>query len=125
MLALAGREDDVRTELARGPLPPQIDDWHVTSEAGVRAVVAALLDDRVLARDAVEPPAPGLRDEWRSRASRSSPARSTATSRLALAVLGEREEATALAERAEALASRWRMTAYLRWFAEERNRLGF
>ena len=44
---------------------------------------------------------------------------------LALAVVGEREEATALAERAEALASRWRMTAYLRWFAVERNRLGF
>ena len=38
-------------------------------------------------------------------------------------MLGEREEATALAERAEALATRWGMMAYLRWFAE-RNRLG-
>ena len=37
---------------------------------------------------------------------------------LALAVVGEREEATALAERAEALATRWGMMAYLRWFAE-------
>ena len=37
---------------------------------------------------------------------------------LALAVSGEREEATVLADRAEALASRWGMTAYLRWLAE-------
>ena len=33
---------------------------------------------------------------------------------IALAVLGEREEAAAVAERAEALARRWGMSAYLR-----------
>ena len=59
VLALAGREDDVRTELARGPLPPLTDHWHVTSEAAVRAVVAALLDDRAARPGRRRAPAPG------------------------------------------------------------------
>ena len=44
---------------------------------------------------------------------------------IALAVLDERTEASAFAERAEALAMRWGMTAYRRWFAGERARLAF
>ena len=38
-------------------------------------------------------------------------------------VLGEREEATELADRAQALATRWEMAVYLQWFTAERNRL--
>ncbi|GAA4396756.1 hypothetical protein GCM10023168_01010 [Fodinibacter luteus] len=124
VLALAGREADVRTELGRGPLPPMVDHWHVTSEAAVRAVVAALLDDPPLARDAVEHLRPaGGRMAVSGISVVSGPVDGYLA--LALAVLGEREEATVLAERAQALAGRWGMTAYLRWFTEERTRLGF
>ena len=42
-----------------------------------------------------------------------------------LAVLGERQEAARLAERAESLGERWGMTAYLRWLAERRDTLRF
>ena len=44
---------------------------------------------------------------------------------IALAVLDERSEASAFAARAEALATRWGMTAYLRWFAGQRARMAF
>jgi hypothetical protein len=44
---------------------------------------------------------------------------------IAHAVVGERDAATALADRAVALATRWGMPAYQRWFAGERSRLGF
>ena len=40
-------------------------------------------------------------------------------------MLGEREEASRLAERAGILAEQWGMTAYLRWLREQRDRLGF
>ena len=124
VLALVGREDDVRAELAQRPLQPLGDNWYVTADAGVRAIVAALLRDEALARHVVEllRPASG-RLAVSGISVVSGPVDGYLA--LALAVLGEREEATALAERAEALASRWRMTAYLRWFTGERNRLGF
>jgi hypothetical protein len=124
VLALEGREDDLRTELARGPLPPLVDHWHVTSEAAVRALVAALLDDQALARRSLE--------YLRAARGRMAVSGISVVSgpvdgylALAMAVLGERAEATALADRAEALATRWRMTAYLHWLAGWRERLGF
>lgn len=124
MLALTGRVDDVRAELARGPLPPLADNWEVTSDAAVRALVAALLGDKHLARDTVahlRPATGGLAVSGISVVS--GPVDGYLA--LALAVLGERREATALADRADALATQWGMTAYLRWLATERARLGF
>ena len=118
VLALAGlRATSCAPSSPAAPLPPLTDNWYVTSEASVRAVVAGFVGDEALARRQRRAPAPGSPGGWRSPASPSSPGRSTATWRSPLAVLGEREEATAFAERAEALASRWGMTAYLRWFA--------
>ena len=42
VLALAGMEDELRAELARAPLPPLRDNWYLSSEASVRAVVAGV-----------------------------------------------------------------------------------
>ena len=124
VLALVGREDDVRAELAARPLLPLVDNWYVTADAGVRAIVAALLDDVPLAREVVDllRPATG-RMAVSGLSVVSGPVDGYLA--LALAVVGEREEATVLADRAEALAGRWGMTAYLRWFAERRGTLRF
>ena len=81
VLALVGREDDVRAELATRPLQPMIDNWYVTADAGVRAIVAALLGDEALARQCRRAAPAGLGTNGGLRASPSSPARSTATSR--------------------------------------------
>ncbi|HSO66078.1 MAG TPA: hypothetical protein VLQ78_13345, partial [Ornithinibacter sp.] len=124
VLALVGREDDVRAELAVRPLAPLTDSWSLTADAGVRAVVAALLGDVALARSVVELLRPATGRMGVSGISVvSGPVDGYLA--LALAVVGEREEAGALAERAEALATRWGMTAYLRWLAERRAHLGF
>jgi hypothetical protein len=124
VLALVGREDDVRAELATRPLQPMIDNWYLTADAGVRGIVAALLGDVALARSVV-----GL---LRPATGRMAVSGISVVSgpvdgylALALAVVGERAEATALADRAEALATRWGMVAYLRWFAERRSHLSF
>ena len=101
-----------------------IDHWHVTSEATDPAVVAALLDDRPLAGDAVEHLRPACgRMVVSGICVVAGPVDGYLA--LALAVLGEREEATDLAKRADALASRWRMTAYLGWLAKHRRDLRF
>ena len=54
VLALAGMEDELRAELARAPLPPLHDDWFVTTEASVRALVAGYVGDEAMARRSVE-----------------------------------------------------------------------
>jgi hypothetical protein len=124
VLALVGREGDLRAELAARPLQPMVDNWYLTADAGVRAIVAALLDDVPLARSVV--------DLLRPASGRMAVSGISVVSgpvdgylALALAVAGEREEATVLAERAEALATRWGMAAYLRWLRERRAHLGF
>ena len=80
VLALVGRGDDVRAELAVRPLQPMVDNWYLTADVGVRAIVAALLGDVALARSVVDCCAPP-RAGWRSPGSPSCRARSTATSR--------------------------------------------
>jgi hypothetical protein len=124
VLALVGRVDDVQAELDQRPLQPLGDNWYLTADAGVRAIVAALLGDEALARQVVEllRPASG-RMAVSGISVVSGPVDGYLA--LALAVLGERVEATALADRAEALATRWAMTAYLRWLAERRAHLRF
>ena len=124
VLALAGLEDELRAELDRAPLRPLADNWYLTSEASVRAVVAGFVGDEVLARRSVE--------HLRPLSGRMAVSGISIVSgpvdgylAIALAVLGERSEASAFAARAEALATRWGMTAYLRWLAVERHRLGF
>jgi hypothetical protein len=124
VLVLAGREDDLRAEVARAPLSPLRDLWWMTAEAAVRALVAAELDDRSLARHAVDALRPA---SGRLAVTGISLVQGPVDGYLAvgLAVLGEREEASRLAERAGTLAEGWGMTAYLRWLREQRDRLGF
>ena len=100
------------------------DNWYLTSEASVRAVIAGFVGDEPLARRSVEHlrPCPG-RMAVSGISIVSGPVDGYLA--IALAVLDERTEASAFAERAEALATRWGMTAYLRWFAGERARLAF
>jgi hypothetical protein len=124
VLALTGRDEELRAELDRAPLHPMSDTWYLTMEASVRAVVAGLLGDRALARQSVEP----LRAaSGRLTVIGISVVAGPVDGYLAvgLAVLGEAAEATELAERAATLADRWGMTAYLRWLREQRERLGF
>lgn len=124
VLALAGMEDELRADLARAPMPPLHDDWFVTTEASVRALVAGYVGDQAMARQSVELLRPlsgrmavsgisvvvGPVDGYVA---------------IALATLGEREEAATFAARAESLAARWGMTAYLRSLAGWRQRFGF
>ncbi len=124
VLALTGRHEELRAELDRAPLYALRDTWYLTMEAAVRTVVAVFLEDPELARPSIEP-------------LRAASGRVTVIGismvagpvdgylALGLAVLGEREEAARLAERAGILADRWGMTAYLRWLREQRERLGF
>ena len=124
VLALAGMDDELRADLAGAPLPALHDDWFATSEASVRALVAGYVGDEVLARRSVEflRPLTG-----RMSVTGISLVQGPVDGYLAigLAVLGQREEATEAAARAVALAEHWGMTAYLRWLAAERARLGF
>ncbi|MFL6080191.1 MAG: BTAD domain-containing putative transcriptional regulator [Ornithinibacter sp.] len=124
VLALAGMEDELRAELARAPLTPMRDDWLVSSEASVRSLVAGYVGDRVMAQRSVELLRPlsgrmavsgislvvGPVDGYLA---------------IALATLGEREEAAVFAERAEAQARTWAMSAYLRMLAQWRERFTF
>jgi hypothetical protein len=124
VLALAGMEDELRAELARAPLTPMRDDWLVSSEASVRALVAGYVGDEAMARRSVEILHPlsgrmalsgislvvGPVDGYLA---------------IALATVGERDQAAAVAERAEALARTWGMSAYLRMLAGWRERFGF
>lgn len=124
VLALAGMEDELRAELARAPMPPLHDDWFVTTEASVRALVAGYVGDEAMARHCVELLRPlsgrmavsgisvviGPVDGYVA---------------IALATLGEPEDAAGFAERAETLATRWGMTAYRRSLAGWRERFGF
>jgi DNA-binding SARP family transcriptional activator len=124
VLAQAGRHDDLRAELARGPLEPMRDSWWVTAEAAVRAVIAGVVHDEALARDSVAALRPA---SGRMAVTGIALVQGPVDGYLAvgLAVLGEREEAARLAERAVILAEEWGMTAYLRWMREQRERLGF
>ncbi|HEX6917667.1 MAG TPA: hypothetical protein VF140_06275 [Phycicoccus sp.] len=124
VLALAGRDDDLRAEVARAPLSPLRDRWWMTAEAGVRAMVAGVLGADDLARESVDALRPA---SGRMAVTGISLVQGPVDGYLALglAVLGERAEAAALAERAAGLAERWGMTAYLRWLREQRDRLGF
>ncbi len=124
VLALAGLGAELRTELGKAPLRPLSDNWYLTSEASVRAVIAGFIGDETLARRSIE--------HLRPLSGRMAVSGISIVSgpidgylAIALAVLDERTEASAFAERAEALATRWGMTAYLRWFAGERARLVF
>ena len=124
VLALVGREDDVRAELAVRPLQPMVDNWYLTADVGVRAILAALLGDVPLARS--------VADLLRPATGRMAVSGISVVSgpvdgylALALAVAGQRGEATVLADRAEALATTWGMAAYLRWLAERRAHVGF
>jgi ATP/maltotriose-dependent transcriptional regulator MalT len=124
VLALAGMEDELRAELARAPLTAMRDDWLVSSEASVRALVAAYVGDETMARRSRELLGPlsgrmavsgislviGPVDGYLA---------------IALATLGETEQAAGMAERAEALARRWGMSAYLRALAGWRERFRF
>jgi hypothetical protein len=124
VLALTGRDADLRAELERAPLYALRDTWYLTMEAAVRCVVAGLLDDAELARQSIGP----LRDaSGRMTVIGISVVAGPVDGYLAvgLAVLGEREEASRLAERAGILAEQWGMPAYLRWLREQRDRLGF
>ena len=124
VLALAGMEDELRADLARAPLPPLHDDWLVTSEASVRALIAGYLHDEVLARHSIDLLRPLT---GRMAVSGISLVMGPVDGYLAVAqcVLGERQEATRFADRAESLAQRWGMSAYLRWLAERRATLRF
>ena len=124
VLALAGMEDELRAELARAPLTPMRDDWLVSSEASVRALVAAHVGDEAMARRSLDVLRPlsgrmavsgislviGPVDGYLA---------------IALATLGETEQAAGFAEQAGALARRWGMSAYLRALDEWRERFGF
>jgi hypothetical protein len=124
VLALAGMADELRRELARAPLRPLRDTWYLSAEASVRAVVAGYLGDTELARLSGEQLRPlSGRMAVMGIAVVTGPVDGYLA--IALAVLGEREEATGLAQRAEQLAARWGMTAYQRWFADTRARLAF
>ncbi len=124
VLALAGRDADVRAELARAPLPPLRDRWWVTAEAGVRAVVAAAVGDPELARDSV---ALLRRASGRMAVTGISLVQGPVDGYLAigLAVLGETAEASVFADRGAALAQRWGMSAYLEMLARHREQYGF
>ncbi len=124
VLALVGLEDEVRAELARAPIVPLHDNWYLTSEASLYAVVAGFLGDEELARRSVEALRPLA---GRMAVSGLALAFGPVDGYLAVAlcVLGERQEAARAADRAESLARRWGMTAYLRWLAEQRAHLGF
>ena len=124
MLALAGMQDELRAELDRAPLRPLHDNWYLTTEAAVRSLVAGFTGDEDLARRSV--------DVLRPLSGRMAVSGISVVIgpvdgyvAIALATLGERAEAATFAARAEALATHWGMTAYLRWFAAERTRLGF
>ena len=124
VLALAGLEHELRTELDRAPQRPLTDNWYLTSEASVRAVIAGFLGDEALARRSVE--------HLRPLSGRLAVSGISIVSgpidgylAIALAVLDQRTEAGVFAVRAEALATRWGMTAYLRWFAGQRARMAF
>ncbi len=124
VLAVAGRDDDLREQLARTPFTPLRDRWWHTAEAAAHVLVAARVGDRALARGAVE----ALRPSTGTMAVTGiSLVNGPVDGYLAigLAVLGEHDEARVLAGRAEALARRWGMTAYLRLLEEHRRALGF
>ncbi len=120
----AGQLTEARAEIARRPVPPVPDLWHATMEAAERADIAACLGDPALARQAV--------DVLRQASSRMVVAGVSVGFgpvdgylALALALLGDVDQARAAAARAEALATTWRLPAYLGWLAERRSSLGF
>ncbi len=124
VLALAGRVDDLRAELDRAPLTPLIDSWDYTGDGAVWALVAATLGDPHVARRSLDVLRPV---SGRMAVSGIALVLGPVDGFLAaaLAVLGERAEASQLADRAVALATRWTMPAYLRWLGDLRDRLGF
>lgn len=124
VLAVAGHDDDLREQLAQTPPTPLRDRWWHTAEAAAHVLVAARVGDRVLARGGVE----ALRPSSGTMAVTGiSLVNGPVDGYLAvgLAVLGEHDEARVLAGRAEVLARRWGMTAYLRVLEEHRRALGF
>jgi hypothetical protein len=100
------------------------DDWFVSTEASVRALVAAFVGDETMARESVELLRPLT---GRMAVSGISVVLGPVDGYLAVALsaLDERDRATAFAERAEAQATRWGMSAYLRVLAGWRERFGF
>ena len=120
----AGQLAEARASLARNPFPPVPDLWHSTMEAAERADIAARLGEPALARQAL--------DVLRNTSGRMVVAGISVGFgpvdgylALALAVLGEVDEAQHAVSRAEALASTWQLGTYLRWLAERRDSLGF
>lgn len=124
LLAVDGRVDELRAELDRAPLVPIVDNWYLLAEAAGRIEAAALVGDTEVARAAVTALAPA---RGRFVVSGISTVHGPVDGHLALghAVLGDREEASALADRAEALATQWGQAAYLEWLAERRRRHAF
>ncbi|WP_030528883.1 BTAD domain-containing putative transcriptional regulator [Phycicoccus jejuensis] len=124
LLALVDREDALRSELERVPMPPFRNRWWHTAEAAAHVLVAARLRDPRLAREAVDALRPS---EGTMALTGISLVNGPVDGYLALglAVLGETEEAARLADRAELMADRWGMSAYTRMLTGERARLGF
>jgi hypothetical protein len=124
VLALAGMEDELRADLARAPMSPLHDDWFVTTEASVRALVAGYVGDEAMARTCVDLLRP-LSGQMAVSGISLVIGPVDGYTAIALAALGEQGEAAELAERAERLATRWGMTAYCRALAGWRERFGF
>ena len=124
LLAVDGQVEALRRELDRAPLVPMVDNWHVLSEASGRLEAAALVGDLELARTTVAALEPA---SGRFVVSGIATVYGPVDGYLALgrAVLGEPEEATALADRAEALATTWGLRRYLEWLAGHRRHHGF
>ncbi|MGG5258383.1 BTAD domain-containing putative transcriptional regulator [Phycicoccus avicenniae] len=123
-LARAGRIEEVREAITRSPLPPVPDLWHATMEAAERADISALTGDPAPARQALA--------TLRSTSGRMVVAGVSigfgpvdGYLAVALAVLGEPDEAARAAARAEALGREWELTTYLGWLAERRAAVGF
>ena len=101
-----------------------VDNWYLTADAGVRAIVAALLGDVALARSVVDllRPATG-RMAVSGISVVSGPVDGYLA--LALAVAGSARRPPSWPSGPRRSRPRWGMAAYLRWLAERRAHLGF
>ena len=125
MLARCGRTDDLRTSLARFPIPHEDDEyWSTVTDWCSEAEAASVVGDRGIAAHAVEVLAP-----YSGRMAVSGAVLTLGPVdgylALALVTLGETERAGLLADAALTMAAEWGFTAYVAWLRECRERLGF
>ena len=125
MLARCGRTEDLRTSLARYPIPHEDDEyWSTVADWCSEAEAASAVGDRGVAAHAVEVLAP-----YSGRMAVSGAVLTLGPVdgylALALVTLGETERAGLLADAALTMAAEWGFTAYVAWLRGCRERLAF